>query len=263
MHICLITDTYPASSNSGVDSQYIADLAFGLSQEGHEITVLCRKKAPGGAALDVVQVESRSRDQLPVASSLMPSSAVYARQQLGYWNALADLHERKKIDVVEAPQSTAGALLTAITREIPAVVRMDSTPTKSDDAEFDRRLSGVLEGYVLACADAYSCTDDRISNIDSERICINSASDAAALARRQLEIYEIACRRFAQTTRPHLYRHGARRLIKSTEDMILLYDKMLYDLLFRVSYRFRLKHWLSALRANPRDFFEKLKGRLS
>lgn len=263
MHICLITDTYPALPDSGPGSRYIVDLASGLSHEGHEITVICRDKGAASGTADVVVIAGRSSRELQVASSVMPSSADYARLQLGYWTALADLNDRKKIDVVEAVQSSSFALLTAITREIPAVVRMESTPTKSDDAEFDRSLSGVVTSYVLACCDAYSCADDRISNIDSERICINGASDAVALARRQLEIYEIAGRRFAQTTRPHLYRHGARRLIKSTEDMISLYDKMLYDLLFRVSYRFRLKHWFNALRSNPRGFFEKLKSRLS
>lgn len=263
MHICLITDTYPASPNSGISSRHVADLACGLSREGHEVTVICSQKGDADDGVNVIVADARRLDELELAPVVMPSSAKYAARQLGFWNALADLHERKTIDVVEAAQSSAGALLTAITREIPAVVRLESTPVKNNDAEFDRSLSRLVEGYVLACADAYSCADNKIANVDSERICINDEKDVVSLARREAEIFEISCRRFAQTTRPHLYRHGARRLVKSTQDMILLYDKMLYDLLFRVSYRFRIKHWLRALRSNPQGFIEKLKSRLS
>ena len=83
------------------------------------------------------------------------------------------------------------------------------------------------------------------------------------LANASVNIYEMAIERFRSGRKPHLYRHGAQRLIKSTEDMITLYDRMLYDLLFRVSYTFRVGHWLRKLRSNPEMFKTKLLERFS
>jgi len=244
MRICLITDVFPARPHAGSGPLYISELASGLAQIGHEVTVLCNEKSSEVAGVEVKVVSAESRlDALQQASRVMPEAVQSAREQVRFWHAFGELSDTHKFDVVETFQSRAGTLIAAIAGEIPVVVRMDSSPAGRDDSDFDGSFEQLVVRYVLACADAYSCADSSLSGVDSERICINSEAAGSALAGRQAEIYAVALERYGRRSSPRLYRHGARRFVKSAEGMIRLYDNMLYDLLFRVSYRFRLKHW--------------------
>lgn len=71
------------------------------------------------------------------------------------------------------------------------------------------------------------------------------------IARQTVEIYELAGRRFASR---HAHRMYLRDPAEATNDAKLLlfsYDKMLYDLLYLKSYRFRIAHWCRLISKRP------------
>ncbi len=266
MRICLITEVYPAAQHSDAASQYITKLAEGLASGANKITVVCADRRVAGPGPDGIRVcevaKSKPLPDLKLAPQLMPESTRFAQTQLSYWHALADVMKEEKFEVVETTMPLVATLLSALTRQTATVVRMEEEFSKSQ-TNFDDVFQNLIVEYALSCVDVYSSNRSELVNVDRERICINSESSASGLALQAMQIYEIAIERYRKVGRPELYRHGSERLIKSTEDMIQLYDHMLYDLLFRVSYRFRLMHWWRALCSNPQLFTTKLRQKLS
>jgi hypothetical protein len=270
MRICLITEVYPALEQSDAASIYITKLARGLKllkgsvnspDSANQITVICARKKIGAAEEDGVQVievpNSTHFTKLQLAPMVMPEATRFAHTHLAYWHALSDLLKDGQFDVIETTFPLAATLLSAMSRETATVVRIEEEFSNSE-SNFDVVFQNLIVSYALSCVDAYSSSHCNLKKIDSERVCINGESNPADLARRAMEVYELAIERYRSTGRPALYRHGSERLIKSSEDMIALYDKMLYDLLFRVSYRFRIMHWWRAWCSNPSNFTSKL-----
>ncbi len=267
MRICLITKQYPALDEKDRAEFYMTELARGLDSLGHEVTVLCSKpsSAPVSGKIRVVQAPpSRKLCDLSLSRRLMPGSVRFCLEKLGYWKALSEVSGDRGFDVVETSQPLAGTLLSAFTREIPAVLRVSAQENCAGD-NFDEQFQKLIVDYAYSCIDWFSCADSKDAvylqqerKVDSVRMIVNSASERSELAANALKIYEKAIERFALAYGPHLCRHGAERMMKSTEDMILLYEKMLYELLFRVSYRFRILHWFGKLRSDPGFFVAKL-----
>ena len=266
MRICLIAETYPALDQSDAASAYITKLVKGLAASANQITVICARHSAGASPESGIRVmevaKSKRLPDLKLAPLVMPEATQFAHTQLGYWHALADVLKDGKFDVVETTLPLAATLLSAMTRETATVVRIEEE-FSNKESNFDVVFQNMIVNYALSCVDAYSSPQPILRNVDSERICTNSESEPANLACRAMQIYEIAIARYGSKGRPDLYRHGSEQLIKSSEDMIALYDKMLYDLLFRVSYRFRIMHWWRNLRSNPENFTAKLRQKLS
>lgn len=272
MRICLITNVYPANGNKDVESAYLTELASGLDARGHEVTVLCAKsntKAEKSKIRVVVAAPCKKLSTLRLSKRTMPGSLQFASRQLGFWQAFFDLGGGDSFDVVETGQSHAGALLGAFSREMPCVLRV-VTREKTDGEDFDLQFQKLISSYAYACIDLFSCASpeealylQQVKKIEPALVTVNSSQNQGDLAAHAISIYESAIQRFAHAKKPQLYRHGAQKLIKSTEDMILLYERMLYDLLFRVSYRFRVGHWLHLMRSNPRALASKVLQRFS
>lgn len=265
MRICLIAEVYPALDESDAASMYITKLASALADNANQITVICARSKAGAASesgIRVIEVPKSKRfSGLQLAPLVMPEATQFAHTHLNYWHTLAGILKEDRFDVVETTFPLVATLLSAMTRETATVVRIESELPKSE-SNFDIVFQNLIVNYALSCVDAYSSPQPALIGVDSERICINNESAPEDLACRAMEIYETAIERYENTGRPDLYRHGAERLIKSAEDMIALYDKMLYDLLFRVSYRFRVMHWWRSWRANPDNFASKLQQKL-
>lgn len=267
MRICLITDQYPARDDKDRSSQYMTDLAQGLDALGHDVTVLCSKTArvPSEGRIQVVIAQSsKSLGDLKMSSRLMPDSVRFCSEQLGYWHALSELGGQAAFEVVEASQPQACALLGAFSREIPAVLRVETEEKPCGD-DFDEQFSRLILDYAYSCIDLFSCAASKDTvylqharKLDALQMTVNSSSERSELAGNAIKIYESAIDRFQSATKPHLYRHGAQRMIQSTEDMLRLYDRMLYELLFRVSYRFRVEHWLRKLSSDPGAFIARV-----
>lgn len=72
------------------------------------------------------------------------------------------------------------------------------------------------------------------------------------IARQSVELYEQARSNFRSARHSALYRHPEESLLPATEELLWSYEKMLYDLLYVHSWRFRLKHWSSMIKNRPR-----------
>lgn len=254
----------------------MTELARGLDGLGHEVTVICaqsKSENVGGKVRVIVASPSQKIKNLTLVGRSMPKSASNAASLIGFWHAFAECGTT--FDVVEAGQSMSGALLSAFSRETPTVLRVAGASTfKADEfssnKNFDDHLASLTIDFAHSCVDMFSCPSDedaffltQLRRMSEQQVYVNSSALEGDLASSALEIYAAAVDRFDKFQKPHLYRHGALRLIKSTEDMISIYDRMLYDLLFRVSYRFRFSHWLNKLRSNPGAFKAKLLQKLS
>lgn len=275
MRICLITKEYPANSLSDSESVYMTELAQGLDLLGHEVTVICseHENNTGNEKIRVVvAVPSAKIEALKLIRQTMPKSVVKAASLLGFWHAFAECGAT--FDVVEATQTLCGALLTAFSRETPTVLRASSTESKSGELSteknFDDHFGSLTSDYAYSCVDMFSCASPNAADLirqmphmTERQVAVNAAQSSEDIASAALTIYAHAIENFSRVKKPHLYRHGALRLIRSTEDMITLYDRMLYDLLFRVSYKFRIGHWFGKLRRNPDLLKAKLVERFS
>lgn len=261
MRICLIAKDYSASDAEGA---YIVSLASGLAGLGHDVTVLCSscdKKSDGRVRVEQV-TQAKRVQELKLLNKKLPDSARFCAEQIGYWHTFEALSEVRPFEVVEAVESVSGALLAAFTRSTPTVVRLGKEPIKAGE-EFDSSFPKLAYDFAFSSTDLFSCAsqDERAAFLEKtmlpeDCIVVNAITDELAL--NALKAYVRAGERFSTVPKPHLYRHGARQLIRSTEDMLALFDRMLYDLLFRVSYRFRMKHWLSKLANDPAAFKKRL-----
>lgn len=81
--------------------------------------------------------------------------------------------------------------------------------------------------------------------------------DRREIAKQSVALYETAVATFKTTNNAALFRHGQSDLLGSVVDLIASYEKMLYDLLYRESLRFRLSHWYHAFRDRPRLMLAK------
>jgi hypothetical protein len=275
MRICLFANHYPANNLSDAESAYVTELARGLDALGHEVTVICAhsKVASTQGKIRVISAAPSAKiSKLRLVRRRLPKSASQAASLIGFWHAFAECG--KTFDVVEAGQGLSGALLSAFSRETPSVLRVNGRRDVNDDElspdrDFDSQLPQLISDFAFSCVDIFSCASSSDADFllqrgrSVEQVTVNSAQHEGDLASSAVDIYEAAIDRFSRIKQPYLYRHGAQRLIKSTEDMISIYDQMLYDLLFRVSYRFRIGHWLNKLCSNPGAFKAKLLQKLS
>lgn len=267
MRICLLAEKFPANASSSVGDRYLSSLASGLAASGHEITVV---RASGEGQVDGVKAVSikswASNRRLKVVSGVSAHACSRLSTYLDYWHCISETLADETFDMFETTQSNAAALLTAFSRQCPTVVRLSEIGQLDGASGFDRSFENMITGHALNCVDAVSAGSEVIREQAlgkfGERVILNQESDPRRLAERAISIYELAQREFEQNQRPNLYRHGSARLLKSTEDMLSLYDKMLYDLLYQRSYRFRLRHWLQALSRDPKAFISKAGAKL-
>jgi glycosyltransferase involved in cell wall biosynthesis len=76
--------------------------------------------------------------------------------------------------------------------------------------------------------------------------------DRKEIARQSVELYKIARLNWQANGDLGLYRKGAGNLLAASEQLIASYERMLYDLLYAHSWRFRLSHWFCMVRDRPR-----------
>ncbi len=76
--------------------------------------------------------------------------------------------------------------------------------------------------------------------------------DRKEIARQSIDLYKQATDNFATARNYGFYRHDTNSMLAATNELLASYDKMLYDLLYAQSLRFRISHWCCMLRDRPR-----------
>jgi len=71
------------------------------------------------------------------------------------------------------------------------------------------------------------------------------------IARQTIDLYQEARQRHLKKREHATYLKEERQLLSDTELLLGSFEKMLYDELYRQSYRFRIKHWIGRLRSEP------------
>lgn len=78
------------------------------------------------------------------------------------------------------------------------------------------------------------------------------------IARQTTELYELAAQSFKERTRSSMYLKSPDKVLEDATFMMKTFDKMIYDTLYRHSYRFRIRHWMRFLQDRPGLFTAKL-----
>lgn len=78
------------------------------------------------------------------------------------------------------------------------------------------------------------------------------------IARQTIELYRQAQASFQERKEQRLYRKPLDQALPDADALLYSYDKMLYDLLYLQSFRFRLRHWWTLITKRPRLSLAKL-----
>jgi glycosyltransferase involved in cell wall biosynthesis len=90
---------------------------------------------------------------------------------------------------------------------------------------------------------------------------VQSNYDRKKLVAKLEDLYKGSIESFASAERKSARALAMCALIERTENLVMAYDKMLYDFLFSESREFRLKHWLNKMsNKNGSSFGQKLLG---
>jgi glycogen synthase len=126
------------------------------------------------------------------------------------------------------------------------------------------RESGVL--VPPKDADALAAEITALLKDDSRRLQIGESARRRVLdkfqrkeiARQTAGLYMLARENFQAREKPSLYLKPTDEALPDAEAFLYSYDKMLYDLLYQESYRFRIRHWWRLATKRPRLFSAKL-----
>ncbi|MBX9570490.1 MAG: glycosyltransferase family 4 protein [Candidatus Obscuribacterales bacterium] len=77
------------------------------------------------------------------------------------------------------------------------------------------------------------------------------------IAQETMKLYETAIQRH-QVNQHSLYRRPSEQAVPDAAVMLYCMDRMIYNLMYQESYRFRLSYWLHHMMHRPRLFFAKL-----
>ncbi len=78
------------------------------------------------------------------------------------------------------------------------------------------------------------------------------------IARQTAELYELAEERWAASQKAIVYKKAPDVIMNDALYMMKTFDALVFDTLYRFSYRFRLKHWLNLLKKRPGLFTAKI-----
>lgn len=108
------------------------------------------------------------------------------------------------------------------------------------------------EALAQALLDLLMDNNKRLSFGQFARQHVLANFDRKEIARQSVQLYELAKANFASSKQYAFYRHEQDSLLPSTVRLAAAYDKMLYDMLYAYSWRFRLTHWAHMLKDRPR-----------
>ncbi len=93
---------------------------------------------------------------------------------------------------------------------------------------------------------------------DNARSRVLAKYQRTEIARQTLDLYRQARQSFEQRQHLRVYRKPPGALVADAEMFLGAYDQMLYDFLYRQSFRFRLSEWLMMVRKRPRLMLAKM-----
>lgn len=275
MRICLLSNDYKSERRDSLGF-CLRDHAVQLKRSGFEVEVITVDHTGNRFAIeDGVRIHKvalgRSSFSLDVTAEAMPACHQTVLANVALWTKFIELNQKTPFDVVEAPHEVAQGIVPAASRALPMVVRLssdyslklpiDRTLTRQS---FDTRLIGMLERLAIVLADVVIAPTDELAdlaagdlNYPRENIKVVGCDLKTSVA-NSIACYELAQVKFRAQVKPTLYLHGQERIMADTQAMLLSYDRMLYNLLYQQSWRFRIRHWARKFKRRPRLLAAKL-----
>lgn len=158
MRICLISREYPPDTGWGGIGAYTYQHAHGLKALGHDVEVVALTKKEqcvqqSAEVLDGIIVHRAVWGPLLNDLSMICLTAPYTHYVLkcamALWQKFLPLHQANPFDVVEAPEHLAEAILPALTKVCPLVIRLH-TPHFKFTAERYHNLSPTFDLQTVA-----------------------------------------------------------------------------------------------------------------
>ncbi|HXY73967.1 MAG TPA: glycosyltransferase family 4 protein, partial [Dehalococcoidales bacterium] len=137
MKLVFLSREYPPETSWGGESVVIHNLSKAMAKCGHEIHVICQantqKKEVVQDGVIVHRVGNNSKRYSAVAKI---DYSIFA------YFKLLQIIKKRKIDLVDAPYWSAEGFLFSFTKQIPLVVRTQSSPS---DALRTKTFSGIMQ----------------------------------------------------------------------------------------------------------------------
>jgi len=154
LRICILSHEYPPDTGWGGIATFAYHLAHGLVEIGHEVEVITLAK---DTPREVVENGLRVHRVLPylkendlcLLGRAMPYSKVIFHWSPALWKKLIDRHEAKPFDVIDAPELLGEAILPAMSKVAPLVLRL-YTPHSKFIAERFNNISTTFDHQFIA-----------------------------------------------------------------------------------------------------------------
>lgn len=154
MHICLISEEYPPETGWGGIGTYTYNLANGLVEEGHDVTVIAGALKEDAKYIEnSVKVHRVARKNLKniflnfllkkLVIIVFPRTLSYIEWSFRTAKKVAEINTLRKIDVIEAPETNAPAFFLTFFSKIPLIIKLH-TPY-----EIHCKLNGVPVNFDL------------------------------------------------------------------------------------------------------------------
>lgn len=135
MHICLITQEYPPETGWGGIGTYTYNLANGLVDEGHEVTVIARALKQDTLYVDNgIEVHRVAQKKLNfflinlflriLPYKIFPVSSRHLEWSFWASKKVAEINLLKEIDVIETPETNAPAFFLTFFSQIPLIIKL-------------------------------------------------------------------------------------------------------------------------------------------
>ncbi|MBX9671240.1 MAG: glycosyltransferase family 4 protein [Candidatus Obscuribacterales bacterium] len=129
-------------------------------------------------------------------------------------------------------------------------------------------LTHEQSGIIVEPKDPQAIADALLRLIENEDLRSRMGREARArvlhhfqrkeIARQTAGLYELAATRFSQSSESQVYKKAPDAVIEDAVYMMKTFDTMVFDTLYRFSYRFRFIYWYKLLKKRPGLFTAKM-----
>lgn len=181
MRICLLSREYPPDTGWGGIGAYTHQHAQGLKSLGHDVEVVALAKKEISASDEIIQSENGINihravwgpllEELSDLCLLAPYSHYVLKCSLALWQKFWKVHRDNPFDVVEAPEHLAEAVVLALTKVCPLVIRLHTPHSKFVQQRyhnlapsFDLNMVANMERIAMLEADVLSSPSVDLAN---------------------------------------------------------------------------------------------------
>jgi hypothetical protein len=278
MRICLLSNQFVPDSRLSGTTIHTQRLANELRKLNHDVEIVSLGAESG--VRTYAAVASPTPSNVPIWNDtgalelVSPYSHKTVTSNIALWSKFLEAHKRHPFDIVQTTDYLAAGCLPAMCNAAPLVLRLTSNARRTGPngkalTGFDEQFVDLGKRATILMADALiTASDVSIEQVaqdtgvrTSEVTVLDEApaheADWEQIARAHLQVYERAHQSFEKNSGYAFYRKSPDQCLQDTAGMVVACDKMIYDLLYLQSWRFRIQHWRKQFSRHPRVAFAK------